>query len=392
MSRADRVREQLIEDGVIGKEDEHLDDLVTEVEFALYPPTHEGLTQSYGCLITNADIEGGNPISVEGCELSVVRQLADGLSSFCVKRSGVVSHVLSLDSLHAAENSLLNLRMSYGGLLVHRDLRERIRVFGESAIHMYVAGEWTSRPYSSKVIQRVRASVPQVETSVLSSALQFAFHVLSPENVGATLILWLEGCSDKPVGETDISPMGLSITEHTQPLKSLLSMHDGAAFVGPHGHVESIDNHLRFSDKSIELIPKHGGTRHTSAKRFTFDEPYCVAIVVSEDGPVSVFADGAKVTELRHFESGREAKAIRESLPERNLAVDSAVHLETCSSCGKLIDVEVVVIYGWKTRETGACPVCGEEVASANCWQINTRLVKRLGPDAEAEVFLENFW
>jgi DNA integrity scanning protein DisA with diadenylate cyclase activity len=35
-----------------------------------------------------------------------------------------------------------------------------------------------------------------------------------------------------------------------------------------------------------------GGTRHTSARRFSHDDPAAVVIVVSEDGPVTVLRGG----------------------------------------------------------------------------------------------------
>ena len=34
------------------------------------------------------------------------------------------------------------------------------------------------------------------------------------------------------------------------------------------------------------------GTRHTSARRYSYDDPQATVIVVSEDGPVSVLRNG----------------------------------------------------------------------------------------------------
>ena len=36
-----------------------------------------------------------------------------------------------------------------------------------------------------------------------------------------------------------------------------------------------------------------GGTRHTSGRRYSRDDPLATVIAVSEDGPVSVLRDGA---------------------------------------------------------------------------------------------------
>ena len=42
-------------------------------------------------------------------------------------------------------------------------------------------------------------------------------------------------------------------------------------------------------------VPAFRGTRHTSARRYSHDDPAAVVIAVSEDGPVSVFRNGAMV-------------------------------------------------------------------------------------------------
>jgi DNA integrity scanning protein DisA with diadenylate cyclase activity len=35
-----------------------------------------------------------------------------------------------------------------------------------------------------------------------------------------------------------------------------------------------------------------GGTRHTSARRYSYDDPSALVVVISEDGPVTVFREG----------------------------------------------------------------------------------------------------
>lgn len=38
-----------------------------------------------------------------------------------------------------------------------------------------------------------------------------------------------------------------------------------------------------------------GGTRHTSALRYSYDDPRATLIVISEDGPVSVMRAGKRL-------------------------------------------------------------------------------------------------
>jgi DNA integrity scanning protein DisA with diadenylate cyclase activity len=44
------------------------------------------------------------------------------------------------------------------------------------------------------------------------------------------------------------------------------------------------------AEESVEAL---GGTRHTSGRRYSRDDPLATVVVVSEDGPVSVLRDGA---------------------------------------------------------------------------------------------------
>src|SRR5688500_14178126 len=55
---------------------------------------------------------------------------------------------------------------------------------------------------------------------------------------------------------------------------------------------------LNSSPEGDELVTDPRGIRHRSARRFTYDHPATVAFVVSEDGPVTVFSDGAPIIAL----------------------------------------------------------------------------------------------
>jgi DNA integrity scanning protein DisA with diadenylate cyclase activity len=41
-----------------------------------------------------------------------------------------------------------------------------------------------------------------------------------------------------------------------------------------------------------EQVEPLGGTRHTSGRRYSYDDPTATVIAVSEDGPVSVLRNG----------------------------------------------------------------------------------------------------
>ena len=46
------------------------------------------------------------------------------------------------------------------------------------------------------------------------------------------------------------------------------------------------------SNAAEETVEAFGGTRHTSGRRYSYDDPFATVIAVSEDGPVSVLRNG----------------------------------------------------------------------------------------------------
>jgi DNA integrity scanning protein DisA with diadenylate cyclase activity len=67
---------------------------------------------------------------------------------------------------------------------------------------------------------------------------------------------------------------------------------DGASLFDGSGTLRALGAHLVPSRRAESAIDVLGGTRHTSARRFSHDHPTAVVVVVSEDGPVTVFEHG----------------------------------------------------------------------------------------------------
>jgi len=47
------------------------------------------------------------------------------------------------------------------------------------------------------------------------------------------------------------------------------------------------------SSAAEETVEALRGTRHTSARRYSHDDPLATVIAVSDDGPITVFRNGA---------------------------------------------------------------------------------------------------
>jgi DNA integrity scanning protein DisA with diadenylate cyclase activity len=68
---------------------------------------------------------------------------------------------------------------------------------------------------------------------------------------------------------------------------------DGAAIFDVDGVLRQLGVRLVPSNEAEQNVDAFGGTRHTSARRYSHDDPLATVIVVSEDGPVSVLRNGA---------------------------------------------------------------------------------------------------
>jgi len=70
--------------------------------------------------------------------------------------------------------------------------------------------------------------------------------------------------------------------------RKALAQVDGASLFDADGTLRAIGVRLIPSTDSEMTIDAFRGTRHTSARRYSADDPGATVIVVSEDGPVTV--------------------------------------------------------------------------------------------------------
>jgi len=136
---------------------------------------------------------------------------------------------------------------------------------------------------------------------------------------------------------------------------------------------------LSASDAAQKWIPPYEGTRHTSARRASFDYPQAIVITVSADGPVTIFSDGVSIFQIGWFSADRAAAAYRKTFGR---ALEDAVwasgDLAKCKQCGKTSQVEILTIAGWRDNEEVDCPICGQSLATARCFTIHANVVKVL--------------
>jgi DNA integrity scanning protein DisA with diadenylate cyclase activity len=212
-----------------------------------------------------------------------------------------------LPTPHDREGELVRLRhqLGPGGFAaVHRTSGGSVRVFGRAALAVWDGGHWWAKPYSGAYARAVLRTVPEASPESVEAILEFCVHSMSPAPAGATLVWALD---DSVVAELAqhggrrIPPVSLEDRTNHGPLRQMLAQTDGAALLAPSAELVDVGVYLRSSPEAYAAIgedPAHG-TRHASARRYSFDHAAALVFVVSHDGPVTVYFKGKVVASIR---------------------------------------------------------------------------------------------
>ncbi|WP_375502676.1 diadenylate cyclase [uncultured Jatrophihabitans sp.] len=361
--------------------------LLEEVLYARYTPVHERRRSTYGAIV----FESGPPEDMAdtlhlvplgpGAALEDLRSLANGMTSFVVRTLDTTLGI-GLVPAPAREQTLVDLAINLNCDVVQRHPSGAVRVFGRERLLIHEFDTWRRAPYGHTRWLSLGESVA-ADSRTAGAVVDLAMHVLSAQQVGATLVLMLRGTTSDLGPRLSSAPRALPVdlnvtnVEHAQLLATALAAVDGACLIETDGAVSGIEAMFMPTDKAKKAInlPKRGA-RHHSAARLSFDVPEALAFVVSADGAVSVFSDGRSILNLDPFRSEADSMA---KLAGRENAdkISEGIARLSCPACGKRLVVTVTTIDGWKDRETLDCPVCETNAIYAkNCWEISARVLK----------------
>lgn len=124
--------------------------------------------------------------------------------------------------------------------------------------------------------------------------LEFAVHELGSRGVGS-LLIYRPHVDDAPAVEERLpTPPPLQITQapHLAPSRHALGQIDGAAVFDADGVLRRLGVRLVPSPAAEVSVDAFGGTRHTSGRRYSYDDPHATVIAVSADGPITVLRNG----------------------------------------------------------------------------------------------------
>jgi DisA bacterial checkpoint controller nucleotide-binding len=362
-----RLAEELEEDGVrLPVEEPLLVRILDELDYARRPPVHETRRPQYGAIVlppSRSLLVGGDLVELhdlDGYDPGRARSFADGRSTFLVHLDGAtdatrlaLAHFRRSVSLEA---DLVEIQEATDAYIVQRSLLGRPRLFMPKAVVDWNGREWTTRPNASALLEPLSRMVTAASYDVIRGLLELCVHWLSPGRVGATLVLRLDG--DEPSQDpaygfdaaTSFPSPHLTVRarHHFSALYTAMGQTDLATLVDADGSVRYFGVGLNVSPRADLLVSDPRGMRHRSARRFTFDHPDTLTFVVSEDGPVTVFSDGAPVAVC-------DAK-LKRKIEDPN---EPAYTLSTrrCVNCDKLL----AVIPRPPGKPPGTCPVCGTD-------------------------------
>jgi hypothetical protein len=303
--RLRRLAEELEESGLRPKGSETYPAmLMEEIDYALRPPVHERRVVSSGTILdplsdpatwasgTQLDITRQ---SLDQQPLPAARRFADGLSSWILRRTNGTSEWIVLDRPAGSERDLVVLANVFGATIVQRHPAGAVRVVGKFGVLRWEGFRWHHEPPVGSWIDTVTASGAHGDANVLEAMIEFAVHDLGSMGIGSLLIYRPNGEPGPRVEERLPTPPSLRIRRaaHLAPIRHALSQVDGAAIFDAQGALRQLGVRLIPSKAAEATVEAFGGTRHTSGRRYSHDDPTATVIAVSEDGPVSVLRDGA---------------------------------------------------------------------------------------------------
>lgn len=304
LRRLQRLREELAEEGVADLGGDAVEPLVLdEVDYALRPRVHERRVPTYGAIVAPATdpTSWPEPTGLEVTRRRIdtfddrfSRRFADGLSAWALRREEGIPELLSFDRAVASERDLVVLADAAAATIVQRHPSGTIRIVGAFGLVRWDGVAWHHEPPLRRWIDIVTSADDEPFRSTLRRIVEFAVYDLGARGIGALLIV-------RPDGETlptwelrSPAPPVLEITHPVDlaPLHHVLAQTDGATIFDEHGTLRRLGVRLVPTPDAEQTIEPLRGTRHTAARRYSFDDPAATVIAVSEDGPVTLFREG----------------------------------------------------------------------------------------------------
>lgn len=276
------------------------------------------------------------------------------------------------------DTEILNLCISDHEAVLIRSAN-RLSIYHRGSIHICENRIWRTLGELNTALEKMKIHYPDLSTENFSKILEFAYYELSLRGIGATIVYWLGSTyshTNSPI--KDSFHLDFNTPSHQQMLKQYITYNDGAVIINRDNKILGGQAHLSYSDYSEKMIEAYSGTRHTSARRFSFDYPEAIIVTISMDGPVSIFSDGCNIVTL-DYTSIQPNEELIEIVREYNDTPATEEEYETeCRNCGKYYHITLLNFPGWKDEKILGCNVCGHTMDTVNCFKIDQILLKKV--------------
>jgi hypothetical protein len=303
--RLDRLAEELEESGLwLERSDVHGNMVLEEIDRALRPPVHEGRIASTGSIVepeSGADSwSSGTQLGITRGELGPVslaaaRRFADGLSSWIIRRADGRNEWVIFDRPAGSERDLVVMASVFGATIVQRHPSGTVRVVGPTGVFRWVGMAWHHERPIAEWLNTLALEPTARDSDVLKAMLAFAVHDLGSLGIGALLVYRPHHPDPGPPVEQRLPlppPLAIRKAPQLAPLRHAMAQTDGAAFFDGGGILYNLGVRLIPSRTAEQQVDALGGTRHTSGRRYSYDDPRAIVVAVSEAGPVTVFRAG----------------------------------------------------------------------------------------------------
>lgn len=280
--------------------------LVEELDYALRPTVHERRVPSYGAIVEPTTTlpqwaaGAGFEVSrrrVDDLRDATVRRFADGIASWVVRKRDGLNNLVVFDRSVGSERDLTILTEATGGVIVQRHPAGMVRAAGAFGVLRFEGVDWHLEPPIERWLDLDNCRLGSLDRKVLDRILRFAVHDVAARHIGALFVISPGGEVLTSTEERYGRPPEFSIDRPADlaPLYHVLGQVDGAAVFDETGTLTRLGVRLVPSAEAETSVDGYRGTRHTSALRYSYDDPAATLIVVSEDGPVSVLRAGERL-------------------------------------------------------------------------------------------------
>ena len=233
---------------------------------------------------------------IEAMPLTGSRLFADGLASWLIRRLSGDDEWAVFDRPAGSERDLVVLAETMGATIVQRHPNGSVRIVGE---HRRAAvGRPDVAPRAADlVVDRRRDGVRDLRrrATCCELLLEFAVHDLGARGIGAILLFRPDNAG--PSDDRGAAAHAAAARHHAArptwrrcatPCPDRRRRRARRAT----GILRELGVRLVPSPEAETSVEGLRGMRHTSGRRYSFDDPRSTVIVVSEDGPVTVLRNG----------------------------------------------------------------------------------------------------